>query len=374
MEIVVSDNSSTPNTRELVESMRSSRIKYVRPNKPLSMAHNFEFGISHATGDWIAVLGDDDGLLPGGIRKALSWIVPSGQKSLCSDTGLYYWPSAVDSRMPVLQVPWRRGLEVRDAQSARQAVLLGNCDYRSLPILYTGGLVHTSLLNRMRPDGGPVIRSQIPDVYSGFAITSVDNSFLFSHEPFAIGGLSNHSTGLQTLLRFAGALAPFHSDDLIAFHPSIPLPKAGTLTFSLEALQFESYLQSAFLRTGEAMMNAGRQIDVILGRLPPRYRPNLIEWVKAYAIMHGLDAQEIQRREHSLAGHFRRQRLKSGLRNSLCHVRQFAGDSPALENIYDACVRANQMLEGKISVLWSHARYAKLLLHKKIVPKHEVQA
>ena len=87
LEIIVSDNASTPETRDVVESFKSPRMRYVNTGKPLSMSHNFEFALSHVTGDWISVLGDDDGLLPGGIRRALDKLVPSGLLSMCSVAG-----------------------------------------------------------------------------------------------------------------------------------------------------------------------------------------------------------------------------------------------------------------------------------------------
>ena len=52
--------------------------------------------------------------------------------------------------MPVLEVPWPRGEEVRESRASVVAVMSGAADYRTLPILYTGGFVHASLLARAR--------------------------------------------------------------------------------------------------------------------------------------------------------------------------------------------------------------------------------
>ena len=42
LEIVVSDNASSSDTRDVVESFRSPRMKYVNTGQRLSMTHNFE--------------------------------------------------------------------------------------------------------------------------------------------------------------------------------------------------------------------------------------------------------------------------------------------------------------------------------------------
>lgn len=374
LEIIVSDNHSTPETRAVVESFQSPRLRYVNPGRSLSMSHNFEFALSHVAGDWIAVLGDDDGLLPGGIRKALASVLQSGLPCLCSVTGSYNWPTVLDGHVPVLEVPWRRGIEIRHSAPAVAAVMSGAEDYRSLPLLYTGGFVHASLLARMRPDGGPLIRSQIPDVYSAFALTSLTDRFVYSHEPFAVGGRSSHSTGLQVLLCFKGELAPFHASDLIPFHPDIPLPAAGTLTFSMAAMHYESYLQSAFLRSGAARVNAADQLVLILGKAPKAYRPYMDDWARRFALMHGLDLERALARESDEAGARRRQRLASSLAYALRFYRLFQPVDSALPTIFEACVTAQDLLDQRPRILRSHARFLAGIVQRKLARPAPVTA
>lgn len=63
-EIVVSDNCSTDATPEVVRRFGSARIRYVRTERPVSMAKNFEYGLDHATGDYVTFLPDDDAFSP----------------------------------------------------------------------------------------------------------------------------------------------------------------------------------------------------------------------------------------------------------------------------------------------------------------------
>src|SRR5438874_9674701 len=67
-EIVVCDNCGSPAAREVVDRFNSPRIRYVRSDVPLAMSDNWELAVSHARGEFVTVVGDDDALL----RHALS--------------------------------------------------------------------------------------------------------------------------------------------------------------------------------------------------------------------------------------------------------------------------------------------------------------
>src|SRR5262245_51577835 len=62
-EIVVSDNDSPPAVREVVASFADSRIKYFRTPRLLAMSDSWEFALEHAAGEFVTVIGSDDGLL-----------------------------------------------------------------------------------------------------------------------------------------------------------------------------------------------------------------------------------------------------------------------------------------------------------------------
>ncbi len=69
-EIVVSDNHSHDDTRQVVEQAMAtcSKVKYVQTGRDLSMCDNFEFALTQAKGEYIIYLSDDDALIPGALR------------------------------------------------------------------------------------------------------------------------------------------------------------------------------------------------------------------------------------------------------------------------------------------------------------------
>lgn len=60
LEIIVSDNSSTDNTQEVVEGIGDGRIRYIKHEKSLGPNGNFNFCVNQARGDYVLVLHDDD--------------------------------------------------------------------------------------------------------------------------------------------------------------------------------------------------------------------------------------------------------------------------------------------------------------------------
>src|SRR4051812_40299444 len=66
-EILVSDNFSSDQTREVVFAIEDSRLRYVNTGRRVSMTDNFEFALNHARGKYVIYIGDDDGLMQGAV-------------------------------------------------------------------------------------------------------------------------------------------------------------------------------------------------------------------------------------------------------------------------------------------------------------------
>ena len=71
LEIIVCDDFSEDNTKEVVESFDSKDIVYVKANKRLNMPDTFEFALNKAKGDYLTFLTDASFLLPNTISMAI---------------------------------------------------------------------------------------------------------------------------------------------------------------------------------------------------------------------------------------------------------------------------------------------------------------
>src|SRR5208337_2329891 len=72
LEILVSDNYSGPEVKQVVDQCNDARVRYIRTNTRLGMSEHWEFALNHASGNWVTILGDDDGLLPHAVNDFFS--------------------------------------------------------------------------------------------------------------------------------------------------------------------------------------------------------------------------------------------------------------------------------------------------------------
>lgn len=73
-EIIISDNCSQEDVAEFVSSLNEPRIIYSRSNEFIPVTANWNRAINAASGDYVLMLGDDEGLTPNYFEKILSAI------------------------------------------------------------------------------------------------------------------------------------------------------------------------------------------------------------------------------------------------------------------------------------------------------------
>ena len=69
-ELVISDNANTDATPEIIRQFKDdSRVVVVRQDSPISVSENWTAALQASCGDYILMMGDDDYLLPGTLRR-----------------------------------------------------------------------------------------------------------------------------------------------------------------------------------------------------------------------------------------------------------------------------------------------------------------
>jgi hypothetical protein len=242
LRILVSDNASTDGTPALVAAAAAAdpRVRSIRAPHRLGMSEHWEFALSHVTEGWVAVLGDDDGLMPGA--------VPSLRAALerHPDLEAISWPYSFycypDPSRPEASGLLALGQE--PAEEVRDGLLwLGKlADFRSayyteLPMAYHG-LVHTALLARIRarqPEGR-LIGTRIPDVFLAVALAATCGRYLRMTTSQSLYGSSPHSNGSSSQgVGDQGIYARFERESAMGTHPRVP-PMRAISTLILEAL------------------------------------------------------------------------------------------------------------------------------------------
>lgn len=225
LDILVSDNFSQDGTREVVESYKDVRIRYINTGKRISMTDNFEFALSHVKPEgYVIYIGDDDGLLPDAICNINAVLIQTGARVLRWSLPHYWWPNIESNLANKLIISsLDSGLTVRNSASTIQDILSFKEPYRSfLPMMYQYSVIEYEIIKRIKELSGRFYYSMTPDIYSGFAVAGSIDNFVYSKRPYTIGGVSEHSAGASSFGLSLGTHAQkFLSEDNLPFHSSL---------------------------------------------------------------------------------------------------------------------------------------------------------
>lgn len=346
LEIIVSDNCGCDGTDAVVARANDGRIRYLNTGRRLSMSHNWEFALGHVREGWVTFMGDDDGLLPGGIRRVAEIIQATQAQVIRTEYCTYDWPGTPEHPQGQLIVPLSRGMERRNSRQWLNKVLNGQVRYSQLPMIYNGGFIHFSVLQRIKDGGGAFFSSVCPDVYTALAIARLTDEFLFVHEPLAINGTSKFSNGHSAFsvsaVRNQNAYQQFVSERNIPFHPDMPTMEDGSIPLSLQAGVYDAYLQSTPLGGGVKDMSHARQLAVILAT-SGKHRMSIDAWGKRFAQHHGLDYSSACKAAACLRPGLQARVLGQKLRRVLCSV---VTDRLVLRNVHEASIAAAVLRAG----------------------------
>jgi glycosyltransferase involved in cell wall biosynthesis len=241
-EILISDNFSIDNTKEVVMSFKDSRISYINTEKRISMSENFDFALNHVQDGYLMFIGDDDAILPNSLEYVNEIINSTNTEAVMSYNAFYTWPGTPNPN----KLFWspREGYEVRDSKTWIKNYLRFNMEYTfDLPSVYCG-FVKRSAFDRVKK-GDSFFKSSTPDAYSAIAFALTTDFYVYSHTPFVIHGSSPKSNGGAYLGRPKGEegeeVKLFFKENKIPFHKDIIMTKSFRIC-SIEAfLQFSDY-------------------------------------------------------------------------------------------------------------------------------------
>lgn len=333
--IIVSDNFSQDNTKEVVYSFADPRIKYLNTGKRISMSHNWEFALGHVTGGWVTIVGDDDGLLPDALITVAEAIQKTGCQAITSVGCYYSWPNSIAGNR--LIVPITSGIELRNGREWLKKLMCGDAVYQDMPCLYTGGFIDYSAINRARDKSGTFFLSMNPDIYSGIALASVLDNYVMLNAPVAIGGTSSHSNGASAY-GIGASLAPvnkFLSEGNIPFHSMLA---GGEIPKSLQILVYESYLQSVHLHNDFLKVKLEEQLGLALSNAELHHHPQVREYCSRVALKNSLDFDFITREYRNMKGKLFLHRIKGVIRG----FKQLAiqGKDLGIYDVYGASLAA----------------------------------
>ena len=202
-EIVVSDNASAEDIAGYVASLDDNRVKYLRSETFLSVTDNWNRSLEHSSGDFVIMLGDDDGLLGGYFRHALELFERFGVPDLVYSSGyLYAYPGVLPDFPDGMLHHYRNATFLQRGEDPfwfghSEALRLVN-DSLNFKMRFTYNMQY-SLIGRPLIDrllaNGPFFQSSFPDYYATNVMFLKAERILVDPRPLVVVGITPKSYG-----------------------------------------------------------------------------------------------------------------------------------------------------------------------------------
>lgn len=221
-ELVIFDNASTNNLAEYTKSTRDPRIRYERSDDFLPVSDSWNRAIDLATGGYVTMLGDDDGLTPGYFTKLKQVITDFNSPDVLYSNIYQFFQPGVAPWSPqgyVADLRYGFFFEGKDAPfllSSKEALkaVRGSVDLRrNFTFNMQAFCFHRSFLERLRADG-PVFRSAFPDYYLANVAFAKAHTVVVIPEPMSIAGVTKKSFGYTLFNRLEEKGAELLNTDL----------------------------------------------------------------------------------------------------------------------------------------------------------------
>lgn len=205
-EVIVLDNHGGAQNKKIVESLGvPDLIKFYTTKKRLPISESWELAINLSSGDYVTLLGDDDGFVKNGVSLAREAIINSGSEVVCWWPHFYWWnnsPSEIKNGLLFLNKP-QKILHPFDNSKSIDSFFKedsSSWNFERLPSVYNS-FVSRKLIERIKIETGDVYFNDIcPDIHSGVVNMIFSNSTTLIDWPLTIRGISKHSTGVNDRL------------------------------------------------------------------------------------------------------------------------------------------------------------------------------
>lgn len=196
-EFIVQNNGGNPEIARIVADLKDERFRHFASETVLTMTDNWEAALGHTSGEYVAFIGDDDGLMPYACAAASEMLSDRNIDLLSWSAYTYHWPSyyhpAFRNRL-LAEIDLTSSVKRVSSRDELARIFGFQAHYAHLPMIYNS-FVRRSIIDRMRAIGGRYFIGLSPDVASGIANAALTDSFIRLSRPLSMAGFSQHSTG-----------------------------------------------------------------------------------------------------------------------------------------------------------------------------------
>lgn len=211
VEIIVQDNSDTDKLRDKLKSLiDKNEIKYFYEGQEISIVSNFNEGISKSTGEYVCLIGDDDGVHPE-ILKIAKWAKKNQIEVVVPKLkAIYYWPDGKKCSGCLNITPFTGEITKHNSLKELEKLLQNGClDYLKyyLPKAYHG-VVSRKAMEGIRTKTGNYFGGLVPDIYAVTTLALMLEEVVYVDFPLTISGISPKSnSGKAAKNKTNGSLA-----------------------------------------------------------------------------------------------------------------------------------------------------------------------
>ena len=200
-EIIVSDNCSEDDIAGYVRSLADHRIRYFRTDRFVPVTDNWNNALEQSSGDYVVMLGDDDGLLPDYFSSLLQTFESFKAPDFVYVSAFFFaYPGVMpDTPKGFLRRDHNRLFPEQtpfwlDADRAR-AIARGYLDFR-MPVASNMqfSLISRRMIDKLSPTG-PFFRSPFPDFYATPLLFMSSERILILSRPMVVVGITPKSYG-----------------------------------------------------------------------------------------------------------------------------------------------------------------------------------
>ena len=200
-ELIISDNSSDEDIPGYLNEIANPRIKYFRTSEFIPVTDNWNNALAHSSGDYILMLGDDDGLLPGYFSTILRTLRSFPSPDFIYTSAYFYAYPGVFPEKPAgflrkdqNQVFLEQHTFWLDSNRAKY-ITKQFMNFR-MPVASNMqfSLISRALIQSMSASG-EFFQSPFPDFYATPAMFSVAKRILIVPTPLVIIGITPKSYG-----------------------------------------------------------------------------------------------------------------------------------------------------------------------------------
>ncbi|MEG0031598.1 glycosyltransferase family 2 protein [Acinetobacter sp.] len=208
IQVVVQDNSDDTTLNEMLKSLLGdSRLVYRYTPPPFSSIDNFNAAIELATGEYICLIGDDDGINPE-IISAAGWAKENNIECIVGNLKANYrWEKTGEKKFLHIKVVSNSLIigdfngvakKVDPKQSLLKLIQNGCTNYMEFdfPKLYHG-VVKRAIFEQLKQETGAYLKGLSPDIYAAIALSFKINQFIVIDYPLTIPGVCSVSSSVQ---------------------------------------------------------------------------------------------------------------------------------------------------------------------------------